>query len=112
MHRDYAMEIISTFSSKIPREKIPALKSALRNAPDSAYNDVFAAKTYSSTTTLLLSIFLGGLGVDRFYVGDVGLGIAKLLFGWITLGIWPFIDIFVSYKKAHIKTFENIMVVL
>ena len=99
MHRDYAMEIISTFSSKIPSEKIPALKSALRNAPDSAY-------------TLLLSIFLGGLGVDRFYVGDVGLGIAKLLFGWITLGIWPFIDIFVSYKKARIKNFENIMAVL
>ena len=70
------------------------------------------AKTYSSTTTLLLSIFLGGLGVDRFYVGDVGLGIAKLLFGWITFGIWPFIDIFVSYKKARIKTFENIMAVL
>ena len=105
MHRDYAMEIISTFSSKIPSDKIPALKSALRN-------DVFAAKTYSSTTTLLLSIFLGGLGVDRFYVGDVGLGIAKLLFGWITLGIWPFIDIFVSYKKARIKNFENIMAVL
>ena len=58
MHRDYAMEIISTFSSKIPSDKIPVLKSALRNAPDSAYNDVFAAKTYSSTTTLLLSIFL------------------------------------------------------
>jgi len=42
-------------------------------------------------TLFLLSIFLGGLGVDRFYVGKIGTGILKL----ITLGgfgIWWLID--------------------
>lgn len=40
---------------------------------------------------LLLSFFLGGLGVDRFYLGYTGLGIAKLLtFGGC--GIWALID--------------------
>jgi TM2 domain-containing membrane protein YozV len=43
-------------------------------------------------TTLLLSILVGGLGADRFYLGQTGLGIAKLLTcGGV--GIWSLIDI-------------------
>ena len=43
-------------------------------------------------TALLLSIFLGGLGVDRFYLGYTVLGIVKLLTGG-GCGIWWLIDL-------------------
>ena len=42
--------------------------------------------------TLLLSIFVGGLGIDRFYLGYTGLGILKLLTAG-GCGIWWLIDL-------------------
>ena len=60
-------------------------------------------------TVLLFSIFLGGLGVDRFYIGDTGLGVAKLLLGAMTFGIWPLADIFLCYKKAKENNFKLLM---
>ena len=42
-------------------------------------------------TALLLSWFLGYVGVDRFYLGYTGLGILKLLTGG-GAGIWWLID--------------------
>lgn len=43
-------------------------------------------------TTLLISFFVGFLGIDRFYLGYTGLGILKL----VTLGgcgVWALIDV-------------------
>jgi TM2 domain-containing membrane protein YozV len=45
----------------------------------------------SKITAGLLQIFLGGLGIGRFYVGSVGVGIAQLLTCG-GLGFWSLID--------------------
>ena len=76
--------------------------------------------------TLLLSIFFGGLGIDRFMMGHIGLGILKLflLFGgvagpfilpefiiltFIFLGalcIWQLIEIILIATKHKFKGVE------
>ena len=48
----------------------------------------------SKVVALILSIFLGELGIDRFYLGYIGTGILKL----ITcggFGIWWLIDLII-----------------
>ena len=59
---------------------------------------LFSDKSW--TMALILSIFLGELGIDRFYLGHVGLGILKLItFGGC--GIWWLIDlILIAMRKV------------
>lgn len=92
------------------------------------YQQLIQLPLKKTVVTVLLSIFLGGLGIDRFYVGDVKFGIAKLAvtivssillfvpflgtFASIANGIWKFVDIFFCYKRGYKKNYENAMGVL
>lgn len=55
--------------------------------------------------TLIISIFLGQLGIDRFMMGQVGLGILKLItFGGF--GIWWLIDVILIATKHDFNGIE------
>lgn len=66
----------------------------------------------SAITALLLCLFLGALGVHRFYVGKIGTGILMLLTGG-GLGIWTLIDLIViaccqfKDKQGHTLIFSR-----
>jgi TM2 domain-containing membrane protein YozV len=54
------------------------------------------------TTYLIVSLLGGSLGIDRFMLGDTGLGIGKLLTCG-GLGIWAIIDWFMIMPAAREK---------
>lgn len=60
---------------------------------------------------LILSIVAGGLGIDRFYIGDTDLGIAKLLTCG-GCGIWMIIDYFLIMKVTKKKNLEKFITVM
>ncbi|EIM05271.1 hypothetical protein A1A1_17120 [Planococcus antarcticus DSM 14505] len=52
------------------------------------------AKAKKPLIAYLLWFFLGTLGAHRFYLGNTTLAVCMLLFGWLTLFIWPLVDVF------------------
>lgn len=73
------------------------LFQALREVPENRRTEMqmaFQSQRKDRTVALLLSFFLGGLAIDRFYTGQPGLAVAKLLLGWATCYVWPLVDLF------------------
>lgn len=68
---------------------------------------VFSSRSW--VVALVLSVIVGSIGVDRFYVGHIGLGILKL----ITLGgfgVWWLIDL-ILFAVGQIKDSDGLPVV-
>ncbi len=52
--------------------------------------------------TLVMSIFFGTLGIDRFIMGHIGLGILKLITAG-GLGIWWLVDVILIATKYQFR---------
>ena len=55
----------------------------------------------------VLWIFLGGIGGHRYYLGDIGYGIAMTLFTWMTFGLWWLVDAFSSTAVSASATAKS-----
>lgn len=93
MSSNLANVFIATNSANFPADSIPALSNRLKVLDDSKMALVLSTTLKKLTTALLFSIFLGMVGGDRFYLGQTGLGFAKLFLSWLTFGIWFIVDI-------------------
>ena len=100
---EIANEILLFFREYLPKDSAFILKSKIMNSSAENVSNLFNLELHNPYLMILASLFLGFLGVDRFIRGDVWLGVVKLLFGWVFLGIWEFVDVFLCYKKAKEK---------
>lgn len=102
---------IMTNQKYLPAEKIPFLREKLLAADESKYTMLSVTEMKDPMTLLLISIFVGGLGIDRFMLGDTGMGILKLLTGGVC-GILTIIDWFTVQNRTKELNFNKLMAVL
>ena len=95
----------------LPESQILFVRERLLAADDSKEGLLHAIQFKDPTIALILSLLTGELGIDRFYIGDTGLGIGKL----ITcggLGIWTIIDWFLIMNTTREKNFMRLMTII
>lgn len=104
-------QFIMIHGSKFPPEFILELRDSLERADDRQTPLIMAYPYKSPALALILSIFLGEFGIDRFYVGDVFLGVLKLITGG-GCGVWWLVDLFLIMGVARRKNYEKIQQIL
>lgn len=102
---------IMTNQKYFPAEKIMYLKDKLKSIDDEKYSLLSTIELKDPTTILLVSIFLGSLGIDRFMLGDTGMGVLKLLTGGCC-GILTIVDWFAISKKTKEANFNKVMALI
>lgn len=111
MTQDKVDMFVMTNQKYLPGEKVVFLKQKLVQADETKFQLASTVEFKDPTTILLISIFLGTLGIDRFMLGDTGMGILKLLTAGCC-GILTIIDWFSVQKRAKELNYNNLMLVL
>ncbi|MBQ8392768.1 MAG: TM2 domain-containing protein [Clostridia bacterium] len=121
-------DYIAKIRKHIPKEAYRELCIKLDAVSEKKCNKIKELKLKNIYATVILSLFLGIFGADRFYAGDIRLGIGKLALGIIgyllggfgTVGfaiqllsyVWWIEDIFFSYRLSRKRNAEKIYYIL
>ena len=111
MNVDKVNLFIASKGDNFPSESIPLIRERLMNLSEDSELAVMAMDFTNPVLTIILSVFFGELGVDRFIIGDIGLGIGKLLTGG-GCGVWWLIDLFLIMGATKKKNFEKLMLAI
>ena len=98
-------------SKYLPNDKIMYVKERLQNMDESKWSMLQTVDFKDPIVLLVVSLLIGSLGIDRFMVGDIGLGILKLL----TLGlcgILTIIDWFLIMNRAKEVNFQKLAMII
>lgn len=127
MREDKVLLIKEKYRNNIPLECIIWFTKAIEEANDARFEGIMSIPIKSKSITLICSVLFGGLGVDRFYLGDIGIGFTKLICSLVSIsfmissnliwglvwsvliGIWFLIDLFVCLRRYKEINFLKLM---
>lgn len=108
-----AQNFLISLQDKIGPNEMIAAQGRLDKIPDDKIMSLAMIELKSPLIGLILGLLFGGFGIDRFYKGDIGLGILKFLSIFIVIGfIWVVVDWFLVYKGIQRDNFMKLNMVL
>ena len=98
---------IMTHAKSFETHQLSFIREKLIALDDSQWIILQHVKIQDPVLSLIVSIVGGSLGIDRFLIGDIGLGIGKLITcGGI--GIWAIIDWFLIMDATRARNFSRL----
>jgi len=87
------------------------IRDRLLQLDDSKWLVIQTLQFKDPTTILIVSLLAGSLGIDRFMIGDTGMGVGKLLTCG-GFGIWAIIDWFMIMDATRDKNMQKLQLFL
>ena len=87
---------------KFPQMELPHIRQRLLALDERKWSGLCNLQFKDPKVVLLISLFFGYIGADRFYLGQTELGILKLVTG-AGLFVWAFSDWFMIQDTAREK---------
>ena len=87
-----------------------AVREMLLRMDDNRWPMLQTAQFKDPTTSIIVSLLAGHFGIDRFMIGDTGMGIGKLLTCG-GLGVWTIVDWFLimgATREKNMITFQTL----
>lgn len=92
---------LASNSRCLPKDSIPMVREVMYKMPQGRLVYACTTPLKDPFVTLILSIVLFFLAADRFYLGDIGLAILKIISMPFGFGIiWAIVDIYLCYRKT------------
>lgn len=118
MKQEQVDVFMSLNESKLPSYKYGAIVKQLLELDDSKWSLLRVINFKNPAVALILSFFLGGLGLDRIYIGDTTIGVVKFVVFILTffflcwtiivpliVAVWWLIDLFLIMGATKEKNY-------
>lgn len=102
---------VMTNSKFFESHQVMQVKEKLLATDESKWSIVQTLQFRDPVIMLVVSLLGGTFGIDRFIIGDTGMGVGKLLTCG-GLGVWTIIDWFLIMGATREKNFHKILQVL
>ena len=94
-----------------PAEQVQYIRQRLEALPEQQLSMLYSISFQDPTMLLIISLLGGTLGIDRFLLGQIGLGVGKLLTCG-GCGIWSIVDLFLIMDATRQSNAQKLFAVI